>query len=432
MSFVTETYRPNISYNYRCFFSPEWTEWKEITDSDRDPNWMPVFPHNEILFSVETNIVGYKQGIRFYVRSSVDDVTGTLVNINIPENSEGSLLAAISGCSTENGIVFSNLIPEFTTMDWYFVKTAEKFEVWCQGRMYHRQLFSDNSIDCQNKMRDTVTHVKFRPTDFDHSKKIRMFRALLSTVIFGLYIDHAIVQPEDPSTSSEHWSEWDEWKNITVTGRDPNWMSVYPYDKILFSVQTKKELFTQGIRFYIRSNPDDDTGTYVNINIPVDSEGPMLVAIVGCWTEHNIELINLYETQTADWTFVKTAEKFEVWCEGELYLTKRFADGDVGCSDKMRNRTTHVKFKSTDYDHSQKIRFALPAIDEVDPPPDPEEAPDPPPDPEDPTPDPEEEPDPQPREPKIGEFSWRQLKLFSPQFMVPKSLFRAQARLPLF
>lgn len=48
-------------------------------------------------------------------------------------------------------------------------------------------------------------------------------------------------------------------------------MSVYPYDEILFSVQTKKELFTQGIRFYIRSNPDDDTGTYVNINIPVDS-----------------------------------------------------------------------------------------------------------------------------------------------------------------
>ena len=48
---------------------------------------MPVFPHNEILFSVETNIVGYNQGIRFYVRSSVDDNTGTLVNINIPENS---------------------------------------------------------------------------------------------------------------------------------------------------------------------------------------------------------------------------------------------------------------------------------------------------------------------------------------------------------
>ena len=43
------------------------------------------------MFSVQTNIVGYNQGIRFYVRSSVDDGVGSLFNINIPENSGKSV-----------------------------------------------------------------------------------------------------------------------------------------------------------------------------------------------------------------------------------------------------------------------------------------------------------------------------------------------------
>ena len=44
----------------------------------------------------------------------------------------------------------------------------------------------------------------------------------------------------------------------------------------------------------------------------------MLVAISGCWTEKNILLKNLYDTPNADWIFVKTVEKFELWCEDEL------------------------------------------------------------------------------------------------------------------
>ena len=72
-------------------FLSEWTEWEDITDSGRDPNWMLVHPLDEIMFSVQTNVVGYNQGIRFYVRSSPDDATGTYVNINIPENSGKSV-----------------------------------------------------------------------------------------------------------------------------------------------------------------------------------------------------------------------------------------------------------------------------------------------------------------------------------------------------
>ena len=45
--------------------------------------------------------------------------------------------------------------------------------------------------------------------------------------------------------------------------------------------------------------------------------GDMLIAIVGCWTESNIAY-DLQHSPTADWIFVKTAEKFEVWCEDIL------------------------------------------------------------------------------------------------------------------
>ena len=48
---------------------------------------------------------------------------------------DGSLLVAIAGCTVERNIPFRNMIPGSTTMDWYFVKTASKFEVWCQGKM---------------------------------------------------------------------------------------------------------------------------------------------------------------------------------------------------------------------------------------------------------------------------------------------------------
>ena len=73
----------------------EWTNWEEITESDREPNWMPVhkgnspsgqYPYEEILFAVQTKKVMASQGIRFHVRSSVDDERGTLVNINIPSD----------------------------------------------------------------------------------------------------------------------------------------------------------------------------------------------------------------------------------------------------------------------------------------------------------------------------------------------------------
>ena len=48
---------------------------------------------------------------------------------------DGLLLVAIPGCTVERNIPFRNIIPGSTTMDWYFVKTASKFEVWCQGKM---------------------------------------------------------------------------------------------------------------------------------------------------------------------------------------------------------------------------------------------------------------------------------------------------------
>ena len=44
----------------------------------------------------------------------------------------------------------------------------------------------------------------------------------------------------------------------------------YPYEEILFAVQTKKVMADQGIRFFVRSSVDDDRGTLVNINIPSD------------------------------------------------------------------------------------------------------------------------------------------------------------------
>ena len=133
--------------------------------------------------------------------------------------------------------------------------------------------------------------------------------------------------------------------------------------------------------------------------------------MVGCWTESNIAY-DLQDSPTADWIFVKTAEKFEVWCEDRLvsvcgastfsknteirsvsklraavvrglkprllfqpletccgtvilkltppqFLNKNFIDGSDGCSEKMMHAVTHVKFKTTDYDYSKKIKFAI-------------------------------------------------------------------------
>ena len=65
-----------------------------------------------------------------------------------------------------------------------------------------------------------------------------------------------------------HWSNWED---ITDSSRDPNWISVDPYEEILFAVQTIKADQNQGIRFYLRSSPKDASGTYVNINIPKNS-----------------------------------------------------------------------------------------------------------------------------------------------------------------
>ena len=137
----------------------------------------------------------------------------------------------------------------------------------------------------------------------------------------------------------------------------------------------------------------------------------MLIAIVGCWTESNIAY-DLQDSPTADWIFVKTAEKFEVWCEDRLvsvsgastfsrnyrnkvcvktesckstrfktpiiiltvktwcktvilkltppqFLNKNFIDGSDGCSEKMGPTITHVKFRLTVYDYSKKIKFAI-------------------------------------------------------------------------
>ena len=48
---------------------------------------MSVDPYEEILFAVQTIKAGQNQGIRFYLRSSPKDASGTYVNINIPKNS---------------------------------------------------------------------------------------------------------------------------------------------------------------------------------------------------------------------------------------------------------------------------------------------------------------------------------------------------------
>ena len=77
-----------------------------------------------------------------------------------------------------------------------------------------------------------------------------------------------------------HWSEWED---ITDSSRDPNWMSVDPYEEILFAVQTIKVDHNQGIRFHLRSSPDDASGTYVNINIPANSGKNTALFKAGCW-----------------------------------------------------------------------------------------------------------------------------------------------------
>ena len=69
-----------------CFITKPagWTEWKDITV--RDPDWMPIKPLGEYLFSVQTGpqYSGRILGIRFFLRSDESDDEGGLVNINVP------------------------------------------------------------------------------------------------------------------------------------------------------------------------------------------------------------------------------------------------------------------------------------------------------------------------------------------------------------
>ena len=64
--------------------SAGWTEWEDITV--RDPNWMPIKPLGEYLFSVQTGPQDSNRilGIRFFLRSDESDDEGGLVNINVP------------------------------------------------------------------------------------------------------------------------------------------------------------------------------------------------------------------------------------------------------------------------------------------------------------------------------------------------------------
>ena len=67
---------------------------------------------------------------------------------------------------------------------------------------------------------------------------------------------------------NENFAGWTEWEDITV--RDPNWMPIKPLGEYLFSVQTGPQHLDRilGIRFYLRSDENDDEGALVNINVP--------------------------------------------------------------------------------------------------------------------------------------------------------------------
>ena len=151
---------------------PAWTEWEDIPVRDA---WFPIKPVDGYLFSLQTDIRGIRQGIRFFMRDDDPKSEDQYININIPINSEGLLLVGVPHCIVEKNIPFTNRVPGSNKMAWYFVKTATKFEVWCQGKMYHRQRFSDapDADKCLTQMSSNITHVKFRPTIYENSKKIR-------------------------------------------------------------------------------------------------------------------------------------------------------------------------------------------------------------------------------------------------------------------
>ena len=73
--------------------SAGWTEWEDVTERE---TWVAITPLEEYLFSVQTNIVAFTQGIRLYMRSDESDSAGILVNINIPVNSGEKLNDYIS------------------------------------------------------------------------------------------------------------------------------------------------------------------------------------------------------------------------------------------------------------------------------------------------------------------------------------------------
>ena len=65
---------------------------------------------------------------------------------NLIFSSDGTLVVFVQGCSMEKDIPFSNLMSGSSTMDWYFIKTAEEFQVWCQGKMVSVKILNGNFI----------------------------------------------------------------------------------------------------------------------------------------------------------------------------------------------------------------------------------------------------------------------------------------------
>ncbi|KAL5272210.1 hypothetical protein ACHWQZ_G000440 [Mnemiopsis leidyi] len=155
-----------------------WTEWEDITV--RDPNWMPIKPLGEYLFSVQTGPQHLDRilGIRFYLRSDENDDEGALVNINVPPASGGQgMLLAVDYCrdTGQRPIVKKNILFSVnnnpSTLEWHFINTDSEFQLWSRGEMISS---AELSASCQdNILRQEITHVKFRKTDFDGSSKIR-------------------------------------------------------------------------------------------------------------------------------------------------------------------------------------------------------------------------------------------------------------------